>query len=192
MDGRVLLVDDDRELRETIAAALPSRGFQVVTRPSAEAALSTIDDEDWDVLVTDISMTGMSGLALCERVVANHPTLPVVLITAFSSMETAIAAVRAGAYDFVGKPFEMNVLALALERAVRHHRLRREVRVLRDVVARSSEMDGMLGGSPAIRGVFEIIDRAAETDASVLITGKSGTGKELVARALHKLSLIHI
>jgi two-component system, NtrC family, response regulator AtoC len=186
MEGRVLLIDDDRDLLDTVAAALPTRGFEVSTRNSAEAALGALNDNDWDAVVTDINMGGMSGLALCERVVQSHPHLPVVLMTAFSNMETAIAAVRAGAYDFVGKPFELNVLTLALERAVRHHRLKQEVKLLRDVVARSTEMDGMLGTSPSIRAVFEIIDRAAETDASVLISGKSGTGKELVARALHQ------
>jgi two-component system response regulator HydG len=131
-------------------------------------------------------MSGMSGLALCERVVANRPNLPVVLITAFGSLETAIGAVRAGAYDFVTKPFEPNVLALALDRAVRHRHLHEEVRRLREVVAKSAEMDGMVGTSPAMRRVFELVERVAETDATVLITGKSGTGKELVARALHK------
>ena len=162
------------------------RGLKVSWKASAEAALAALAEAEYDVVVTDISMTGMSGLALCERIVANRPNLPVVLITAFGSLETAVGAVRAGAYDFVTKPFDLEVLALALDRAVRHHQLFEEVRRLRDVVARSTEMDGMIGTSPAMRRVFELIDRIAETDATVLISGRSGTGKELVARALHK------
>jgi two-component system, NtrC family, response regulator AtoC len=186
MHGNILLVDDDQDLSEAIIAGLGPRGFNLSWKASAEAALAALDEQDWDVVVTDISMTGMTGLALCERVVANRPNLPVVLITAFGSLETAIGAVRAGAYDFVTKPFELNVMALALERAVRHRHLHEEVKRLRDVVAKSTEMDGMIGTSPAMRRVFELVDRVAETDATVLITGKSGTGKELVARALHK------
>jgi two-component system response regulator HydG len=185
--GKILFVDDDQDLCEAAAEGLQNRGFEVTAHTSAEAALAALEDtHDWDVVVTDISMSGMSGLTLCERVVANHPSLPVVLITAFGSLETAVGAVRAGAYDFVTKPFDLSVLALAIERAVSHRHLRDEVKRLRDVVSRAAEMDGMIGTSPPMRRVFELIDRVAETDASVLITGQSGTGKELVARALHK------
>jgi len=185
--GKILLVDDDRDLCEAIVEGMRPRGFDVTFYTSAPPALAALaEGGDWDAVVTDISMAGMSGLALCERVVADHPTLPVVLITAFGSLETAVGAVRAGAYDFITKPFDFGVLTLVLERAVGHRRLREEVRRLRDVVARSAEMDGMIGTSPAMRRVFELVERVGETDASVLITGQSGTGKELVAHALHK------
>jgi two-component system response regulator HydG len=110
----------------------------------------------------------------------------VIVVCAFSTLETAIASVRAGAYDFVTKPFDLNVLALAIERAARHRRLRDEIRRLREVVARTTESDGMVGTSAAMREVYEMIDRLATTSATVLITGKTGSGKELVARALHK------
>jgi two-component system response regulator HydG len=184
--GHILLVDDDRDLCETIVEGMAPFGFNVSWKATAEAALAALEVGDWDAVVTDISLTGLSGLGLCERVVANRPDLPVVLITAYGTLETAVGAVRAGAYDFVTKPFELDVLRLALERAVRHHQLQEEVKRLRDVVARATEMEGMIGTSPAMRRVFELIDRVAETDATVLITGRSGTGKELVARALHK------
>jgi two-component system, NtrC family, response regulator AtoC len=183
MKGKILLVDDDRDLCAPLVELLPR--FDIVWKASAEAAMAALDEADWDTVVTDISMGRMSGLALCERIVANRPNLPVVLMTAFGSMETAIAAVRAGAYDFITKPFEINVLALALDRAVKHRRLGVEVKQLREVVAQATEMDGMIGTSPPMRRVFELIDRMAHNDAPVLITGKSGTGKELVARALH-------
>ena len=186
MRGNILLVDDDQDLCETIVAGMAPHGFNVSWKANAEAALAALEAGDWDAVVTDLSLAGMSGLALCERVVANRPDLPVVLITAYGSLETAVGAVRAGAYDFVTKPFELDVLRLALERAVGHHQLQEEVKRLRDVVARAAEMDGMIGTSPVMRRVFELIDRVAETDATVLITGRSGTGKELVARALHK------
>ena len=183
--ARVLLVDDDLELADGLADALRARGFAVTWKPTADAALAVLDSEPWDVLVTDIKLDGMSGLALCERVVANRPDLPVILVTAFGTMETAIAAIRTGAYDFVTKPFEVDMLELALGRAVRHRALREEVRRLRDVVGSAPGMQGMVGNSPAIRATFDVIDRVAENDVPVLITGASGTGKELVAQALH-------
>src|SRR5258708_6605696 len=132
MSGRILLVDDDQDLGEVIVTGLTPLGFEVVWKASAEAALAALEEAAWDVVVTDISMIGMSGLALCERIVLNRPNLPVVLITAFGSLETAVGAVRAGAYDFVTKPFELDVLTLALERAVRHRQLHDEVIRLRD------------------------------------------------------------
>jgi two-component system, NtrC family, response regulator AtoC len=185
----VLLVDDDSDLSEVIVDALGPRGFKFSCQPSAEAALAALDSDDgpdWDVVVTDIRMDGMNGLALCERIVANFPNLPVVLMTAFGSQESAVAAVRAGAEDFVTKPFEMNVLALALDRAVRRRRVREEVRRLGRVDVRPIADDGIIGDSPPMRRVRVLIDRAAATDAPVLISGKSGTGKELVARVLHR------
>jgi two-component system, NtrC family, response regulator AtoC len=184
--ANILIVDDDRELCETLVAALRRRGIFADCRHSADAALAALDEAPWDAIVTDINMSGMSGLALCERVVANRPDLPVVLITAFGSMEIAVAAIRAGAYDFVTKPFDVDVLALAIQRAVQHRQLREEVKRLREVVEKAPSVDCMIGTSPAILQVFELIERIGDTDASVLINGKSGTGKELVARALHQ------
>jgi two-component system response regulator AtoC len=186
--GKVLLVDDDRDLCDAIVDGLAPRGWEFSCESSAEAALAALDAAvrtDWDVVVTDICLSGMSGLALCERIVANFPHLPVVLMTAFGSLETAIGAVRAGAHDFITKPFEMNVLALALDRVARRRHAREEVKRVRDVAARTVEVDGIIGTSPPMRRVFELIDRVAATDAPVLISGKSDTGKELVARALH-------
>jgi two-component system, NtrC family, response regulator AtoC len=185
MAANVLLVDDDRDLCERVVEGLAPRGFKVTWKDSAEAALAVLDEADWHVVAADVSMAGMSGIALCERIVATRPNLPVVLITAYASVESAIAAVRAGAFDYVTKPFDPEILVLALDRAVRHGQLKDEVGRLREVVARSAEMDGMIGTSPPMRRVFELIERVAETDAAVLIAGRSGTGKELVARALH-------
>jgi two-component system response regulator HydG len=133
-------------------------------------------------------MPGMDGLQLTEWVAANRPDVLVVVITSFGSMETAISALRAGAYDFVTKPFEDAVLVHAIERALRHGQLREEVRVLRRAVEDGETLDELLFRSDAMRRVCALVERAAQADASVLITGESGTGKELVARALHRRS----
>ena len=113
MSGRVLVVDDEREMCEAIAAGLGPRGFEIESHTSGEAALAALDTAEVDVVLTDLNMRGMDGLALCERVVASRPDVPVVVITAFGSLETAIAAIRAGAYDFITKPVKMEALAVA-------------------------------------------------------------------------------
>jgi len=186
--GSVLVVDDDRATCELLEAGLGKRGFRVTSRTNAAEALSLLTGGDFDVILTDLNMAGMNGLDLCQRVVANRPDVPVVVITAFGSLDTAIGAIRAGAYDFLTKPFEMSVLCIALERAVQNRRLREEVRRLQHVVAESQRWGDIVGTSPAMRRVYDLLERIAETEASVLITGESGTGKELVARAVHRIS----
>ena len=188
MSGRVMIVDDDRSMCEMLEADLASRGIPSQWRTSAEDALREIQVGEFDVVLTDLQMPGLNGLALCERIVANRPDIPVVVMTAFGSMETAIAAMRVGAYDFVSKPVELDILALRLERAIQHRILSEQVRVLSDRVQQSNRFSKLLGESPAMQSLFDDLRRVADTDASVLITGESGTGKELVARALHEQS----
>jgi two-component system response regulator AtoC len=188
VSARILVVDDDRSMCELLQAGLARRGFEVIWRTSAVEALAAMSEGDFDVIVTDLNMPGTNGLELCERVTANRPDVPVVVITAFGSLDTAVAAIRAGAYDFITKPFEMDVLRLTLDRAVQHHRLRDEVKRLRKAVTESQGFGELLGRSPAMRRVLDLVDRASESDATVLVTGESGTGKELIARALHQHS----
>src|SRR5215831_10497034 len=186
MSGRVLVVDDEREMCEAIAAGLAPRGFEVRWETSGDAALAALATADVDVVLTDLNMRGMDGLALCERVLASRPDVPVVVITAFRSLETAIAAIRAGAYDFITKPVKMDVLAVALARAVQHRSLRQEVKRLRQLVGETRRFDDLVGESPAIAAVRQLVDRVLDSDASVLVTGESGTGKEVVAKLLHR------
>jgi len=141
---------------------------------------------DFDAVVTDIRMPGTSGIALCERIAANRPDVPVILITAFGSLDTAVAAMRAGAYDFVTKPFDVDALALRLDRAIERRALRAEVKRLRRVAADAQRFDELVGASAPMRALFDVLERAAPADGTVLITGETGTGKELVARALHR------
>jgi DNA-binding NtrC family response regulator len=184
--GRVLIVDDDQAMCELLAAQLDRRGFGVLTRQSAPAALAVMRTHDVDILVVDQNMPGASGTSLCTEVTADWPDVPVVLITAFGSLETAIAAIRAGAYDFLTKPFEIEELVLVLERGLAHRALKQEVTRLRQAVTDSTRFGEILGDSPPVRAMCRLIDRAAPSDATVLISGESGTGKDLVARALHE------
>jgi len=188
MPGRVLIVDDDQSMCELIEADLKSRGMRSQWHTSADEALRAMPQGDFDVILTDLQMPGLNGLALCERIVANRPDIPVIVMTAFGSLETAVAAMRAGAYDFVSKPVELDILALRLERAIQHRSLSEQVRVLSDRVQQANRFSKLLGESPVMQSLFDDLRRVADTDASVLISGESGTGKELVARALHEQS----
>ncbi|MCP3135818.1 sigma-54-dependent transcriptional regulator [Pyxidicoccus xibeiensis] len=185
MPGRVLVVEDEREMRAMLEKGLTRRGFTPVALPSADEALTRLAAEDFDVVLTDLRMPGMDGLALCERIALNRPDIPVVVVTAFGSLETAVAAIRAGAYDFVTKPIDVDALVLVLERAVQHRALRDEVRRLRQELGRRDDGDAVVGESLAMKQAYALIDRVADLDSTVLITGESGTGKEVAARAVH-------
>src|SRR5688500_2851132 len=128
----------------------------------------------------------MDGIELCERIGESAPDVPVILITGFATMDAAVAAMRAGAYDFITKPIELPHLELNLRRAIQHHGLQAEVKRLRGAVASQDPIaSGLVGRSPEMHRVMDMIDRVAKVDASILITGETGTGKEVVARALH-------
>jgi two-component system response regulator HydG len=187
MKGAVLIVDDDAPMCEMLAKGLARQGFACQFRTAADEALALMESEPFDVVVTDLNMRTMSGLELCARVMANRPDLPVVVVTAFGSLETAVGAIRAGAYDFVTKPVELDALGLTLARAVERRALREEVRRLRHALADTRRFDEMIGDSAAVKHLHGLLARVVESDASVLVTGESGTGKELVARGLHRL-----
>ncbi len=182
----VLVVDDERDTCELLEMALARQGMQVTTCTTAADALEKIASRDFDVVLTDLSMPETSGLEVCERVIALRPDVPVVLITGHATLETAMGAIRAGAYDFVTKPIESKTLGVVVSRAVQHRRLREQIRMLR--AARDANQSLIVGGSPAMRKVADLIDRVGDSDASVLIHGETGTGKELVARAVHNKS----
>lgn len=185
----VLVVDDERDMCLLIRDAMSRRGYHVEWDLDADAARATLASRSrsYDVVVTDVQFgKGESdGLALCQYIAEIAPDVPVIVITAFGSMKTAVAAIRAGAYDFITKPVEMDALALTLDRAMRHRELQDQVTRLRRQVTSASHFDALIGASPAMKKVYEMIRQVGDLDTSVLITGESGTGKELVARALH-------
>ncbi|MGO9920085.1 MAG: sigma-54-dependent transcriptional regulator, partial [Isosphaeraceae bacterium] len=173
---------------DVLEAELQKRGFETTTTTSPEDGLRRLVEDDFGLVLTDINMHGMTGVEVCRQIVESREDLPVVVMTAFGSMEAAIATIRAGAYDFVTKPFEMDDIALTIERALKHRALREEVKRLRRVVVDQQRFDDILGTSSAMKKMYDLLARVAETETTVLITGESGTGKELVAKALHNNS----
>jgi len=184
----VLIVDDERAMADAMAEQLASHGLKTTIASSADEASSILGETDFDVVVTDVNMRGKSGIDLCGRLAVNRPDVPVIVVTAFGSMETAVATLRAGAFDFLTKPFDMEELVIVVERAAQHRQLREEVKRLRRAVEDSKGFEEITGVSAPIKEVFALIDHVAETDATVLVSGETGTGKELAARALHRRS----
>jgi two-component system response regulator HydG len=187
MRGTILVVEDDADTAVLMRDGLAKHGYTVQAVHSAAECLERLKTAKCDLVVTDVQMAQMSGIELCRELQANHPQVMSIVVTGEGGVETAIAAIRAGAFDFVTKPVKLDVLAIAVARAVDHLLLKREVKRLRDadnLVA----AEGIAGTSEPIRQTIEMIDRVADSDATVLITGESGTGKELVARALHSRS----
>ena len=188
MRGRVLIVDDDRSTCELLHEFLTQRGFAISTRSNGDEGFELLGREQFDAVLTDLNLPGMSGVALCERIRANWPDLPAIVITAFGSLDTAVAAIRAGAYDFITKPFQMESLLLTMDRAIQYRNLQEEVKRLRTAVEKSRAFTGLVGESSPMRKLADEIARVGDSESSVLVTGETGTGKELVARAIHARS----
>ncbi len=164
------------------------RGIDSHWCPNATDAILVLRKKSFDVVLTDINMPGVSGLKLCDQISHEYPDIPVIVMTAFGNMETAIAAIRAGAYDFVTKPVGMELLALTINRAVRQRRLHSQVKRLNEQISRPAQFGEIVGESPAMRELFDQLERIADSETSILLTGESGTGKELVARTIHRRS----
>jgi DNA-binding NtrC family response regulator len=187
MQSSVLVVDDDVDAASLIRDALRKRGFDAEAVHSGPQCIARLEIREWDAVVTDVHMGDMSGMDLCRVLRRDYPDVRTIVITGESRLERAIEAIQVGAYDFITKPVKLDVLTIAVSRAVEHVKLRRELRRLRNTNSREA-VDGIAGASPGVRQMIDMIGRIADTDVTVLITGESGTGKELVARAIHNQS----
>jgi DNA-binding NtrC family response regulator len=186
MPGRILFIDDDPAGREVALFNLRKAGYSVTSASDGQGGLDAFAAEPFDLVITDLKMPGISGMEVLRAVRARAPEIPVLVITAFGNIETAVSAMKEGAYDFIGKPFHRDHLLLSVEKALERRRLTAEVRDLR--IRAGGVGREIVSVSGAMRSLLEMAARVARTDATVLITGESGTGKEMVARRIHVLS----
>src|SRR5512143_1145441 len=184
----VLVVEDRFSMAEMLAKTLEAEGYRTLTASSAEDGLKAALSERVDLVLTDLKLPGMSGHEMLKTLKEKKPVMPVIMMTAYGSIETAVEALKSGAYDFLTKPFDTKHMVVLVNRALETGRLAAENLLLKEEFAESLGFPKIVGGSPALTKVVELIKKAAPTKATVLITGESGTGKELFARALHHLS----
>jgi DNA-binding NtrC family response regulator len=182
---RILVVDDEMIVREALSNYLREDGYEAVAVETGEEALKKVEGERWNVLFVDLKMPGMDGLAVLREVKKITSDLPVIIITAYASIDSAVQAMKDGAYDYIVKPFDPEAIALVVEKVVEHQRLVQENILLRERLDQEYKFEEIIGKSHPMQEIFELVKNVAESDASVLITGESGTGKELIARALH-------
>jgi two-component system, NtrC family, response regulator AtoC len=187
MGGRILMVDDDRDGSSMLAGALRARGFVVETVASGVAAIARLADGRVDVVLAHLRMTGMSGVELCAVLRDEYPDVLTIVVTGSDKLDGAIAAIRAGAYDYVTRSVDLAILVIALDRAMAHVTLQRELHQLRIEVGDAPPLPNVIGTSVAMRKVVEVVRKIADGDVTALIVGESGTGKELVARAIHEV-----
>ena len=186
--GRILVADDEAGARSGMATLLRGEGFEVDVAEDGEIALARVLENSPDVLVTDLQMPGLDGIQLLERAQAALPELIVILVTAFAHVDTAVRAMRSGAEHYLTKPVQIDELLIVIDRALERRRLALEATELRGRLEAHLSFDNLIGSSPAMQAVFDVIEQVAPTKASVLITGESGTGKELAAQAIHQNS----
>jgi DNA-binding NtrC family response regulator len=191
MTGRILVADNDAEMVTMLHRHLEGDGHAIVTAATGAGALAAVEREEFDAILTDLVMDEVDGLALLRAAQVSQPGARVILMTAFGSLETAIEAMREGAYDYLTKPFKLGEVSLAVQRALDDRRIREENRRLRAQVEERFGLETLLGRSRVMQGAVERIRAVADSDASVLLLGESGTGKELAARAIHRSSPRH-
>ena len=188
MSYRILIIDDDTSLRRVLEYNLQEEGYEVIAAADGGEGLACFDEQQPDLVITDLKMPGASGFQVLKIIGEKAPGLPVIVITAFGAVETAVEAMKLGAYDYITKPFNRDALRLTVRKALEMRGLSEENRRLREELTDRAEFRNIIGVSRAMEQVFGVVRKVADTDATVLITGESGTGKELVAKAIHSLS----
>lgn len=182
---KILVIDDDLEMCGLLSDVLKGEGFSVLAVGESLEASRTLKKEEFDVIITDLKMKGLKGLDLLEEAKKVAPLTPVIIITAFGTIESAIKAMKMGAYDYITKPFQMDEIVLTVKKALENRLLKKEVVRLKKEVESRYHFHQMIGKSPSMQKIYDLIQRISDSSGNVLITGESGTGKELVAKAIH-------
>ncbi len=185
MKANILVVDDERSIRDSLKMILLEEGYDVTVASDGKEAIRQLEEKDFDIMITDLKMPEIGGMQLTKHTLHTYPQTSVIIITAYGSLETAIEALRLGAYDYILKPFDFDDVLLKIQRLIKHKELILENKALRREIHSRYDFSNIVGQSPQMKEVFKLIQKVAKTKGNVLITGKSGTGKELVARAIH-------
>jgi DNA-binding NtrC family response regulator len=182
---RILVVDDEEIVRESLSGWLEKDGYAVASAPDGPSAIEALREGDWSILLVDLKMPGMDGLQVLEHARRSHPDTAVVMITAYATVETAVKAIKLGAVDYIVKPFDPEELSVVIQKIVQQQAMARENVLLRKALRRDFQFHDIVSRSPAMQGALDVARSAAHTSSTVLILGESGTGKELLARAIH-------
>lgn len=186
---QVLVVDDEKIMQDSLSRILTKEGYEVKTASSGEEAIEKFDCESFDIVLLDIKMPGIGGIETLRRLKEMDPAITILIVTGYPSIDSAVRAIKLGAYDYITKPFTPDVLRVAINRALERKSLLTENLQLRRQLKAKNEADVIVGQSEVMRNIYELVRRTAPTDSTVLVTGESGTGKELIARAIHTYSL---
>ncbi|MBW1815151.1 MAG: sigma-54-dependent Fis family transcriptional regulator, partial [Deltaproteobacteria bacterium] len=181
----VLIVDDDKAHRTMLRALLDGWGYEVFEADDGTVAIESVHERHFDMILMDVRMIKVSGIEALEKIKQMNPAIPVIIMTAYASVETAVKALKAGAYDYLTKPLDFDTLKLTLERSMEHIHLREENRMLKKSLGMHFDTRNIIGQSKSMKNVLEKVMQVAPSEATVMITGESGTGKELIAGAIH-------
>jgi len=185
MKGTILIADDEQEIRESLSLILEEEGYRCTTAEDGDAALQEIESSNFDILIADIKMPKLNGMQLMEKVKNISPQTMIIIITAYATVETAVHALRSGASDYIVKPLDFDEVIFRVKHLMNRREMELENKYLKDQIDKRFNFNNIIGDSPAMRQVYDMIQRVAQSTTNVMITGKSGTGKELVARAIH-------
>jgi len=186
MTHNLLVVDDEPKLCDLLSSALSQNGIQVFTASNGLHALKVLEQEDIDLVISDWRMPGMDGPQLLAEIKQRYPQLPVIVMTAYSTVKNAVLSMRNGAYDYIAKPFDIDELDITVSKALQFRDILKDNQRMRAELEEHQQIDSLVGDSPAFRQVLQAVDSVRESNATILLTGESGTGKEMVARAIHK------